>query len=177
MAMASWFTGIDVGQVPTGWVASAGLNLDVPFKSALQVIFALVQSTAAAVAIEQYASRLAGRIAAVSQFFLRMDSLLPFFVPPCVDLRSGGQRTLLSLMTSCRPTAAREPRACGNHFPAAEPSCFTPSFETVSTRIQNGSKPTSAMASSTFFAYARQIAQAACLATVTCSRGRQAVSG
>src|SRR5262249_7898993 len=141
--------------------------LDVPFKSVLQVIVALVQSTEAAVAIEQYASRLAGRIATVSQFFLRMDSLLPFFVPPCVALRSGGQRTLLSLMTSGRITAAREPRACGNHFPAAEPSCFTPSFETVSTRIRSGSKPTSAMASSTFLQCQKKRWQAASLTTVT----------
>src|SRR5262249_54402975 len=101
-----------------------GLELGRALHERVAGMFAMVQSTAAAVAIEQYASRLAGRIATVSQFFLRMDSLLPFFVPPCVDLRSEGQRTLLSLMTSCRTTAAREPRACGNHFPAAEPSCF-----------------------------------------------------
>src|SRR5262249_2844060 len=63
-------------------------------------------------------------------------------------------------------------------------SCFTPSFETVSTRIRTGSKPTCTMASSTFFADGRKIPQAACLATVTvepraasCERVRHGWSG
>src|SRR5262249_49496372 len=69
MERDSWFAGIDVGQVPTGWVARTGLNLVVPFMSVLQVIFAMVQSTSAAVATAQNASKLAGKMIAVSQFF------------------------------------------------------------------------------------------------------------